>query len=133
MKFLVVPALAVLFAVNVRAAPTETLKCGNPEAMHHGAVWLDLDSSFHRPGSGFKVAVDGRILYQFSSVGHLICDGFIERNEFDIDCVGIYSGLREPTVVKVRTEGGKIVAYWKTSRLYKGKDMKSECQVGPLE
>jgi len=128
MKTLVI-LLTALTTWSVQAAPLkQTLECGSgsPSA---GLVRIDLDNSTFREGSGFTDAVDGRLYFEYSSVARMACDGIIQNGNFNVDCVGLYAGMREPTVVKIRGEGDHVVARWTTAQVYGHRAMVSECVV----
>lgn len=123
-------ALITMFAgLNAFAADTtQTLVC--PEISPNlGKIVLEIDSSPYDPGSGYSAPVNARLNYEYSSVSKMACEGIVKDLNFDVDCVGLYAGFREPTVVKFRTANGQTTADWVTLKQYGSVHKTTACTV----
>lgn len=129
MKKLAFATLALLSLVTRAHAASETknLVCDVGHS-GHGAVSVQLSSEGWDPASGYMRVVDASLYFNYSGVQDMSCDGIVRRNEFDVDCVGLYAGIRQPTLLKLRSEGHHIVALWRTNKYYGNKAMKSVCR-----
>ncbi len=108
----------------------ERLICNDGGPAHQGTVRATLDASSFTPGSGHRDMTTATVYYNFSTVNQMVCEGIVRDNHFDVDCVGFYVG-REVTKVLFRSENGKIVAHWQTSRPYGNEPRVSECRFEP--
>ncbi|MGE3684392.1 MAG: hypothetical protein AB7G93_21945 [Bdellovibrionales bacterium] len=130
MKFKTFTGLvATLVAGGASATPaTHVLNCSHRPGFE-GSIRISLDAASFTPGSGYMRPLDGRLTYQFSYIGHMACDGIAKVGEFDFDCVGLYSGIREPMVTKIRNDGENIWAEWRTNRYYGNEEKRTPCQL----
>jgi hypothetical protein len=123
----ILTAVALCTGLNAYAAK-QTLVCQNGNGIQ-GRVQIDLDDSGYDAGSGYTEAVNGTIGYEYSSVGRMVCEGLIQNLNFDVTCVGLWAGFREPTVVTLKTTKGMTTAHWQTEKAYGSKAMSTDCVV----
>ncbi|MGE4133315.1 MAG: hypothetical protein AB7F86_16855 [Bdellovibrionales bacterium] len=120
------------FCVNVMAQslPKEKLICEVQNEF--GSVSAVLDPRSFTPGSGYRDLVQSRIIYNFSAVSQMVCEGMVKGADINVNCVGYYSG-REITEVLFRTENGIIMAHWQTNRAYGSVPMHTPCRLEAMQ
>jgi hypothetical protein len=133
-KFLTLLTLITAFSTSAFAHDyldlykLEQLKCTDNDGTNAYAVRLFLDDSVYTPGSGYKHPAAASLYFNYSSAQNMTCIGTVKNDSYDVNCVGYYYD-KEITEVKFRSVGDKVLAYWKTSKVYGSRDIVSECAI----
>jgi len=121
----ILTVMAVCSGLNAFAAKQDLI-CQNGNGIQ-GNIRAVVDDSGYDPGSGYADITTASIGYEYSSVQRMVCEGLIHNSNFDVTCVGLWAGMREPTVMTIKTANGKTTAHWQTEKAYGNKAMTTDC------